>query len=223
MLIEVEGGYYPIWTYTKTTAWESLNNEEKFRFYGQELIRACRAAGATLNERRVEEFLQMPLPSRKVLQEMLKEFPENRRLFLFDESWENFNIFLRHETNNPESPLFAHLSKIQPTPEHVAKMIRDCGGMVFLAHPLIYSRNVTDRLEELIDRVRPDGLECFYPAFSDAQIESLLSICRRRNLNACGGSDNHGPKRPNPLGAFGQFQARAAKEVSEWIHSAKTY
>ena len=32
MLIEVEGGYYPIWTYTKTTAWESLNNEEKFRF-----------------------------------------------------------------------------------------------------------------------------------------------------------------------------------------------
>ena len=32
MLVEVEGGYYPIWTYTKTTAWNSLNNEEKFRF-----------------------------------------------------------------------------------------------------------------------------------------------------------------------------------------------
>ena len=32
MLIEVEGGYYPIWTYTKTTAWASLNNAEKALF-----------------------------------------------------------------------------------------------------------------------------------------------------------------------------------------------
>lgn len=200
-----------------------MPNTEKYRYYRKVMIESCLKAGAKLDPAKVEAFLQQDTPCRRELLALLKEFPENRRLLLFDESWTNMSSFLRQETNNPKSPLFADLSGAQVSPETAAKLIRESGGVVFLAHPLIYSAEATDHLSELIDRVQPDGLECFYPAFTPAQIEHLLSICQERKLYAGGGSDHHGATRPNPLGEYGQFQARAAKEVSKWIDQIQTY
>ena len=176
-----------------------------------------------MDERRVEEFLKLPVPSRRVLLDILKEFPENRKLMLFEQSWEDYTFFLRQETNSPKSPLFVDLSAAQVAPETAAKIIRESGGMLFLAHPLIYSAEVTDRLEELIDLVQPDGLECFYPKFSAAQTDHLLSICQRRKLFACGGSDFHGGDRPNQLGQLGVAQCRAEAYISAWIDHVPAY
>lgn len=198
-------------------------NEQKFEIYRHAMIRACREAGARMDDRRVEEFLKLPVPSRRVLLDILKEFPENRRLMLFEQSWEDYTFFLRQETNNPKSPLFVDLSAAQVAPETAAKIIRESGGMLFLAHPLIYSAEVTDRLEDLIDLVQPDGLECFYPKFSAAQTDGLLSICQRRGLFACGGSDFHGGDRPNQLGQLGEAQDRAEAYISAWIDRVPTY
>lgn len=196
---------------------------EKMRIHGQAMIDACLKAGAKMDPAKVDAFLHMEIPSRPKLMEIIKEFPENRRLLFNPASWENGSTFLRQETNNPQSKLFADVSMLHPSIETVTKLIRDCGGMIFIAHPLIYGPLVSERLQELIDRVQPDGLECFYPAFSAEQTEFLLSICKERNLFACGGSDHHGANRPNPIGEYGQFQARAAKEVAKWIDQIQTY
>lgn len=197
--------------------------EEKLRLHGQAMVDTCRKVGAKMDPAKVEAFLKMKVPSRKQLLDILKEYPENRRFLFNEQSWENVGTFLRQETNNPQSQLFADISTLHPSIETVTKLIRHCGGMIFIAHPLIYGPLVSENLQELIDRVQPDGLECFYPAFTPAQIEHLLSLCQERKLYASGGSDHHGATRPNPIGAYGQFQARAAREVSKWINKVQTY
>ena len=83
-------------------------------------------------------------------------------------------------------------------------MIKKCGGLSFLAHPFIYSKNVLSSLDVLAT-VGLDGMECFYGTFTAEQKRFLFNFCEEKGLYKSGGSDYHGIKmRPkNPLGYSG--------------------
>lgn len=56
MLVEVEGGYFPIWTYTNSTAWQSLSETEKHSF--AQLLNKKNVANEKLWEKQARTLLK---------------------------------------------------------------------------------------------------------------------------------------------------------------------
>ncbi len=129
------------------------------------------------------------------LHDELKKFPENRRFIEDDESWERENIFYRRYTSNPQSPLFVDHIGLFPSAAQVAGLIHSCGGRAFVPHIYQYDEYSDMLLKELLE-CEIDGIECFYPSFTQEQTEYLLGLCRTRGLKISGGSDYHGANRP---------------------------
>jgi predicted metal-dependent phosphoesterase TrpH len=126
----------------------------------------------------------------------MRRFPKNRRFVEDDASWMYENIFFRRYTGNPESPLFVDQDEIEPSAASVIDIIHECGGRAFVPHIYQYDDN-SDMLLEALLKLPIDGIECFYPDFSEAQTAFLLDLCKRRGLKVSGGSDHHGAQRPN--------------------------
>ncbi len=96
-----------------------------------------------------------------------------------------------------------------PTPEEAIAMIHEAGGVAVWAHPPL----------ELLAPVLPrfvewgvDGVECFRPALSGADVQWLEHAARAEGLFPTGGSDWHGPHRA----ALGDFFVRP-QEVRELL------
>lgn len=125
----------------------------------------------------------------------LLRYPENRKRLLNGKSEESLTKFTRLEFYNPKSDFYVDQTKIYITFEKTIEIIHKAGGLVFLAHPYMYSENITSNLQSIIDRFDIDGLECYYSEFTEEQTEALLKLCDQNNLLVSGGSDFHGTKR----------------------------
>ncbi len=86
------------------------------------------------------------------------------------------------------------------TPKEITERVHRAGGKVFLAHPFgeecdeIFENNeFDDYISGLIDE-GIDGMECYYSAYNNAQIDYLLKIAKKKNILVSGGSDYHGTK-----------------------------
>lgn len=82
------------------------------------------------------------------------------------------------------------------TPFTGAQLIKEAGGYVVIAHPLKLYRE--DKLPDLIcglkNRELLDGLEVYYPKFTNNDIRQLKKIATDNNLFVTGGSDFHNEK-----------------------------
>lgn len=79
---------------------------------------------------------------------------------------------------------------VQPDTIEVAKIARESGGIVVMAHPFTY--NGIDVMQELINENLLDGIEV-WSSKSDSQKEAFLfDIAEKNNLIKFGGSDFHG-------------------------------
>ena len=80
------------------------------------------------------------------------------------------------------------------------RVIRDCGGVVVLAHPQEYDS--FDLFRELTNKGLIDGVEVFHPRNSIGFRQQLLEIAIDKDLIITGGSDFHGSFsfNPHPLG-----------------------
>ncbi len=83
-------------------------------------------------------------------------------------------------------------------PSHGVQLIRDAGGVAVIAHPM---RLLTsNRLQDLIDGLRPyglEGLEVYYPSHDAKTADRLARIAQHNRLWMTGGSDYHGENRGN--------------------------
>lgn len=109
--------------------------------------------------------------------------------YFFESGYE----FYRKCVTSPESPFFINYSKYRPTIEEITKLIHDNGGIVFLAHPLLYGmKNPEEKLNELyLQHPEIDGIECYYNGFDEEQINFINNFAKERNLLISGGSDYH--------------------------------
>ncbi len=86
------------------------------------------------------------------------------------------------------------------TPKEIAESVHKAGGKVFWAHPFGEACDEifeNDEFEKYIDGLIKegiDGMECYYSAYNNAQIDYLLSIAKERSILISGGSDYHGTK-----------------------------
>ena len=101
---------------------------------------------------------------------------------------------------NPKSIFYVDYNGY-PNLEETIKLIKDCGGKVFIPHIFQY-KNGLDILKTLISKNLSNisGIECYYPTFTKEQTNFLLNLCRKYNLFVSGGSDYHGINKENELG-----------------------
>jgi 3',5'-nucleoside bisphosphate phosphatase len=85
-----------------------------------------------------------------------------------------------------------------PTPEEAIATIHAAGGVAVWAHPPldVFASELPRFVEWGLD-----GVECFRPTLTGAEIQMLEYSARARGLFPTGGSDWHGPHRA-PLGDF---------------------
>ena len=133
----------------------------------------------------------------------------------------SFNDFRRIGLDNPNSIYYLDEKKKFPTPKFrdVADKIHEAGGLVFLAHPFEYKfEDTIGFIDELRKEVKLDGIECFHPsAEQDNRIATLINYATKNNLYISGGSDYHGPKKPNIEIGTGAGTLQIPKEyIEEW-------
>ena len=134
------------------------------------------------------------------LHSQMREFPENKALVPDEGSWRQENIFFKRHTSNPASPFYINKSDLSPSVGIIVDTIHGAGGKVFIPHIYQYEEHSETLLYALLDNYDIDGIECFYPSFTQEQSDYLLDLCKTRNLLVSGGSDYHGDKRPGSMG-----------------------
>lgn len=71
-----------------------------------------------------------------------------------------------------------------------AKLIRDSGGLAFIAHPQLYCESEC-QLEKIIHHCNVDGIECYTPHHDKTFTDMCLSVAEKYSLLISGGSDYH--------------------------------
>jgi len=100
----------------------------------------------------------------------------------------------------------AYVARYKLTADAACEAVRAAGGVPVLAHPVPPRRGWLDPLG--LRAILPGlhnaglgGLECFYPGYAPRVSRWLVGLADRFGLVPTGGSDYHGPWRPNnPLG-----------------------
>jgi predicted metal-dependent phosphoesterase TrpH len=91
-----------------------------------------------------------------------------------------------------------------PTPAAGIELIRNEGAIAVLAHPFLSPAMSAPGLDELLSRLRSDGLqalEAWHSAHNSEKIRICRDLARKHGLLASGGSDYHGRnKKDAPLG-----------------------
>ena len=80
-------------------------------------------------------------------------------------------------------------------PQQAMELILGAGGVPVLAHPKFVK---TDDMDALVAQLAGEGLagiEAYYPAHNDADVEKYLAMAKKYNLIVTEGSDYHGKMR----------------------------
>ena len=104
----------------------------------------------------------------------------------------------------------AYIKKASITPKEAADLIRQAGGKVVLAHPIVYVYDKglpEEEVVSLIDEVKPDGLETHYIHFDKKGVrrdesEKWGKVAKARGLFETIGSDFHWDDGVKPLVGF---------------------
>lgn len=110
-----------------------------------------------------------------------------------------YQNFYRDGLSNPFSDYFLNESEMLPNIKDVIDIIKQSGGLVFLAHPYEYGIKVDPLIEKLIP-LGLEGIEVFHPSAAIRQSLKLIDICESNNLHASGGSDFRKARYHIPIG-----------------------
>jgi predicted metal-dependent phosphoesterase TrpH len=127
----------------------------------------------------------------------------------------NITYLYRAGITNKKSPLFVDPSAYLKSAKEVATIIKDCGGVAFLAHPAEYLDDADTILDFTKDFV--DGIECFHPSADKACREKLVKFAKANDLLISGGSDFHGTIKPGVEIAIGRGDLVVPQELVNWV------
>lgn len=161
------------------------------------------------------------LPSRICILEEMKRHPENAVFFKSKQEFLNIKEgpFARQYIFNPESTLYIDRSFTVPDYDTAIEMIHKTGGLAFLAHPLLFSKRVTEHLSDFYGL---EGMECHYGTFTAEQKKQMCEFCDTHALYKSGGSDFHGLQmRPQNIFARSGGQKIKHSLIEPWIDKIK--
>lgn len=189
--------------------------EERNRVEAERLYEKCISAGIKLRENCLKDYDATYFASKFIMKE-IHEFEENKSI-IDEEAWNELRVFYRKYMSNPNMSLYINTDDLVPNFEKVSKIIKECGGMVFVPHIFEYRENSHKILEYILNNYNVDGFECFYTTFSEEQTNEIYKICKERNLYVSGGSDYHGKAKVNVALGVGHGNLKVEyKEIAEW-------
>ena len=198
-----------------------LKREDRNKLEFTRLLKKCSELGIKLNDN-IEKNYDGKIYASKYLHTAIIQNDENKK-FIDNESWENSNVFYRKYMSNPNTKLFVNVDDILPSFDKVCKVIKDCGGLIFIPHIYEYRENSNKILKEILNKDIIDGIECFYTTFSKEQSDFLVNICKQYNLFMSGGSDYHGTFKPDVEIGTGKGNLKIEERViKNWINKVKT-
>lgn len=127
-----------------------------------------------------------------------------------------YQNFYRDGLSNPFSDYFLNESEMLPSIKEILELIKDAGGISFLAHPYEYGVNVDNLVEKLIP-LGIDGIEVFHPSAAIRQSLKLVDICDKNNLLASLGSDYRKARYNIPIGINMHYNALKS-ESFKWLN-----
>lgn len=82
--------------------------------------------------------------------------------------------------------------------QDAARLIKKCGGVAVLAHPLQYGfdRGALDTLAKTAQQAGFSGIEIYYTGYTQKDVEKLFDLAEKYALLPTGGSDFHGDNKP---------------------------
>ena len=154
-VVEVLGYGYRLEDMEAELSRHVLTFEEKQKREFELICAAFRRAGAVFDPAEIS-FDPTKESSRKAFLRHLNQFPENRRFFSSDETWQSSKAFTREEIYNPDSRLYVDEAPLYPDVRTAVEMIHRSGGIAFLAHLYIYAHapEFRRRLWEIVREVR---------------------------------------------------------------------
>ena len=198
-----------------------LKTEDRNKLEFTRLLKKCSELGIKLNDN-IEKNYDGKIYASKYLHTAIIQNDENKK-FIDNESWENSNVFYRKYMSNPNTKLFVNVDDILPSFDKVCKVIKDCGGLIFIPHIYEYRENSNKILKEILNKDIIDGIESFYTTFSKEQSDFLVNICKQYNLFMSGGSDYHGTFKPDVEIGTGKGNLKIEERViKNWINKVKT-
>jgi predicted metal-dependent phosphoesterase TrpH len=82
--------------------------------------------------------------------------------------------------------------------QDAAKLIRKCGGVAVLAHPLQYGfdKKSLETLVQAASKAGFSGMEVYYTGYTQGDMQKLFDLAEKYTLLPTGGSDFHGDTKP---------------------------
>lgn len=194
--------------------------EKRNKIEVERLGKRCIEAGIKLEEGFLNRYDGNMFAS-KFMQTEIAKYKENEAIITPDALMDT-KIFYRKYMSNPEGALYVEMDDFVPDFEVASKLVKECGGLVFIPHIFEYRENSERILNYILENYKVDGFECYYTTFSDEQTKKLSDICKERNLYMSGGSDYHGKAKPNVDMACGFGSMKIKKEIIEgWCDKVK--
>lgn len=154
----------------------------------------------------------------------IKKNPENKKFFLYDESWDDSMAFYRKEIANPLSKFYIDGTKYMPTIQQVINLIKKAGGLVFVPHIYVYGEHSQKIFEYINKNYKVDGYECYYSKFTNENSDFLMKYCKEYNLLMSGGTDYHGKTKPNIEIGIGKGNLCIPRElINQWCSFGDVY
>ena len=114
----------------------------------------------------------------------------------------------------------AYVPKEKLTPKQAINIIKNAGGLSFLAHPAYLEKDekgLKKVLEQLI-AYGLDGIEAYYTYHNEEQTELYLKLASLYNLLISGGSDFHGENKPEIRLGRGLGNLNISFEKANWVN-----
>lgn len=168
----------------------------------------------------------------KVFANDLAQYPENRSKVEGIEKPSNFWV---EHCLNINSPFYFDMSRYRPSLQDFLKIVHECGGLVFAAHPFAYAHS-KEALWEYLNLCKQegvDGIECYQCYNEDVAYatEMPIEFCKKNGLYMSGGTDFHkrsGDPRYSGVGRLGSDTIKNYLDyipeelVLPWINRTKT-
>lgn len=172
--------------------------------YLKAIIQKLEDCGIMLPKNVEEEYTDLTMQPAKYISKVLFADKENidkniEKIFADKIQHEKTESLYRGWLSNPQSQFYVQFEGY-PNYRETIKLIKGCKGKVFIPHIFQYKEMSIEILKELLSSNQIDGIECYYPTFTEEQTKYLLDICTRQNLFVSGGSDYHGANKKNELG-----------------------
>ena len=152
--------------------------------------------------------------------------PENAEFFGGKQQMDEVTIrtYLRNHYGCPSSKLYVDMSSVFPSFETLVNAVHEAGGLAFMAHCFLYSKNITDNLHKIAKKYKLDGFECYHSHFTKEQSEYLCNLCDKNNMYKSGGSDFHGGTRTDCiLGKSTGGISLDSSLANDWLKGLNNY